>query len=95
MRSTGIVGKIDNLGRIVISKSIRKSLNLKDQTATEEGTALEIFVDGEDIIFRKYSPGCVCCGESSYLAEVLGIKLCPSCMRKIVAASNQSNKINV
>ena len=95
MRFTGMIRKIDNLGRIVIPKEIRRSLGLKDQTDTEDGTALEIFVDGQDIIFRKYSPGCVCCGESSNLTEVSGIKLCPSCMRKIAAASNQANKINI
>lgn len=79
----------------MIPKEIRRSLGIKDQTDTEDGTALEIFIDGQDIIFRKYSPGCVCCGESSNLTEVLGIKLCSSCMRKIAAASNQANKINI
>ena len=41
MKSTGIVRKIDNSGRIVIPKEIRRSLGLKDQTDTEDGTALE------------------------------------------------------
>ncbi len=94
MKSTGIVRRIDNLGRIVIPKEIRRSLGLKDQTATEDGTALEIFVDGEDIILRKYDPGCHCCGESSNLTEVSGIKLCPKCLREFEKASKTVNKIN-
>lgn len=95
MKSTGMIRRIDTLGRIVIPKSIRKSLGLKDQTATEEGTALEIFVDGEQLIFRKYVPGCICCGEASNLREVKGIMFCPECIRKIAAINNESNKINI
>ena len=68
---------------------------MKDQTKTEEGTALEIYTDGEQLIFRKYAPGCICCGEVLNTTEVEGILLCPNCMRKIAAVSNQSNKINI
>ena len=50
MKSTGIVRRIDTLGRIVIPKEIRRQLGLKDQTKTEEGTALEIYTDGEQLI---------------------------------------------
>ena len=95
MRSTGIVRRIDNLGRIVIPKEIRRSLGLKDQTTTEEGTALKIYTDGDSLILKKYAPGCVCCGEVSNTTKVEGILLCSSCMRKIAAASNQANKINI
>ncbi len=95
MKSTGVVRRIDTLGRIVIPKEIRRSLGLKDQTATEEGTALEIYVEGDKLILRKYAPGCVCCGEIANTTEVEGIILCPKCMRKIAAVSKQSNKINI
>lgn len=49
MKATGIVRRIDDLGRIVIPKEIRKNLRIK------EGENLEIFVDGDDIILKKYS----------------------------------------
>lgn len=48
MKATGVVRRIDDLGRIVIPRPIR------DQLKIQEGTAMEIFIDGEDIIFRKY-----------------------------------------
>ncbi len=57
MKSTGIVRKVDELGRIVLPIELRRTLdiNLKD--------SLEIYVDGSQIILQKYSPKCVFCGE--------------------------------
>lgn len=49
MKSTGIIRRIDDLGRVVIPKEIRKNLNIK------ENDSLEIFIDGENIILKKYS----------------------------------------
>jgi stage V sporulation protein T len=49
MKSTGVVRRIDDLGRIVIPKEIRRNLRIK------EGDNLEVFVEGEDIILKKYS----------------------------------------
>lgn len=50
MKATGIVRRIDDLGRIVIPKEIRRTHGIK------EGEPLELFVDGSSIIFRKYQP---------------------------------------
>ena len=50
MKTTGIIRRIDDLGRIVIPKELRKTLRIKN------GDSLEIFVDNEDIILKKYSP---------------------------------------
>lgn len=50
MRDTGIVRRIDELGRVVIPKEIRKTLRIK------EGDPLEIFTDKDELLFRKYSP---------------------------------------
>ena len=50
MKTTGIIRRIDDLGRLVIPKELRRSLRIKN------GESLEIFVDGEDIILKKYSP---------------------------------------
>ena len=49
MKSTGVIRRIDDLGRIVIPKEIRKNLRIK------EGDNLEVFVENEDIILKKYS----------------------------------------
>ncbi len=74
MKSTGIVRKVDELGRIVIPKELRKSFNVN------EGNPLEIYTDGDNIILKKYTPGCHCCKNTDNLIEVLGLKLCPSCL---------------
>ena len=60
MKATGIVRRIDDLGRVVIPKEIRRTLRIK------EGTPLEIFTDREgEIILKKYSP----IGELSLFAK--------------------------
>ena len=50
MKSTGVVRRIDELGRIVIPKEIRKNMRIKS------GDNLEVFLEGDDIVLRKYSP---------------------------------------
>lgn len=55
MKSTGIVRKIDELGRVVIPKELRKVLSI------EEKDGLEIFTESDKIILRKYVPGCTFC----------------------------------
>jgi transcriptional pleiotropic regulator of transition state genes len=56
MKSIGIVRKVDFLGRVVLPKELRGTMDLP------EGTPMEIFVDGEAIVLKKYQPGCVFCG---------------------------------
>ena len=55
MKSTGIVRKVDELGRIVLPIELRRTLGI------EEKDRIEIFVDGESIILRKYQPACIFC----------------------------------
>jgi len=55
-KSTGVVRKLDELGRVVLPVELRRTLSLN------EGDGLEIFTNGEEIILRKYQPGCVLCG---------------------------------
>lgn len=77
MKSTGIVRPIDQLGRIVIPKELRRTLDI------EVGDPLEIFVDGEEVILRKYEPGCVFCGNVKYIVEFKGKKVCTNCIKGI------------
>lgn len=77
MKSTGVVRKIDDLGRVVIPKELRKTLELNPQDA------LEIFVDGNRIILSKYVPGCIFCTELSDLIEFGGKKICEGCLEEM------------
>ncbi|WP_306008623.1 AbrB/MazE/SpoVT family DNA-binding domain-containing protein [Bacillus sp. MMSF_3353] len=54
MKATGVTRKVDELGRIVIPKELRNTLDIKGKSP------LEIFVEGEDIVLQKYQPGLVC-----------------------------------
>lgn len=83
MKATGVVRKVDQLGRIVLPKELRKTLGF------EEGTPIEIFVNEDEVILRKYVKGCHCCGETENLVSVYGLDLCPNCLR----AFNKANKI--
>ena len=58
MKSTGIVRKVDELGRIVLPMELRRSLGIAEKDA------LEIYVDAEKIILKKYEPACVFCGNA-------------------------------
>lgn len=77
MKSTGMTRPIDQLGRIVIPKELRRTLDI------EVGDPLEIFVDGEEVILRKYEPGCVFCGNVKYIVEFKGKKVCTNCIKDI------------
>ena len=77
MKATGIVRKLDPLGRIVIPKELRDTLEIKHEDP------VEIFVDGQDIILRKYEPFCVFCGETGEIVNFEGKKLCKKCIKKI------------
>ncbi|RJX40906.1 AbrB/MazE/SpoVT family DNA-binding domain-containing protein [Paenibacillus pinisoli] len=61
MKATGIVRKVDELGRVVIPKELRRTLGIG------ESDPMEVFVDGENIILRKYQPGCAITGSQDDL----------------------------
>lgn len=69
MKSTGIVRRVDELGRVVIPIELRRTLDI------EEKDALEIFVDGEKIILKKYNPADVFTGSLEDLIEYKGKKI--------------------
>lgn len=82
MRSTGIVRKIDPLGRVVLPIELRNTMDL------QEGTPLEIFTEGNTIILRKYVAGCEFCGSMDKLKEFGGKQICSQCISKIGAVLN-------
>lgn len=79
MKSTGIVRRIDDLGRVVIPKDIRRSLDLK------EGDPMEICVNGRQVIFEKYEPNYLChfCGSDVNVIEYMGKGICVQCRQNI------------
>ncbi len=77
MKSTGIVRKVDELGRIVIPKELRKTFNIGEKDA------LEIFVDGGKIILKKYEPACIFCGQARDNINYKGKNICPDCVEQL------------
>lgn len=77
MKSTGIVRKVDELGRVVIPIELRRTLNI------EEKDSLEIYVDGEHIILKKYEPACIFCGNAKDITVYKGKNICPACMAEL------------
>ena len=78
MKATGMVRTVDELGRLVIPKELRRLLGLK-----EGKDSFEIFIDDKkNVILRKYIPGCIVCGDIENLKDVNGIKLCKNCIEK-------------
>ncbi|MEV2911492.1 AbrB/MazE/SpoVT family DNA-binding domain-containing protein [Paenibacillus larvae] len=75
MKATGIVRKLDHLGRVVIPKELRTTLGIGEKDA------LEIYVDGERILLKKYEPGCVFCGQvGAHLQPFRSRIICPNCI---------------
>lgn len=77
MKSTGIVRKIDDLGRIVLPKELRTMLDISERDS------LEIFRDGNMIILQKYEPSCVFCGGSDSVSGFKGKNICAACKNEI------------
>ncbi len=77
MKSTGIVRKVDELGRVVIPIELRRNLNINIKDP------LEIFVDEDQIILKKYNPACIFCGQAKNVEIYKNKKICKSCIDKI------------
>ena len=78
MKATGIVRRIDPLGRLVIPKETRRTLGIS------EGDSLEIFTDkGGEVILKKYQPGCIFCGELKNLTEFKDKIVCEKCSAEL------------
>ena len=77
MKSTGIVRKVDELGRVVIPIELRRTLSIAEKDA------LEIYVDGEQIILKKYQPACILCGEAKDVTNYRGKNICKGCLTEL------------
>lgn len=77
MKSTGIVRKVDELGRIVIPIELRRTLGIAQKDA------LEIYVDGEHIMLKKYQPACIFCDDAQDVLDYRGKNICKNCLAEL------------
>ena len=77
VKSTGIVRKVDELGRIVIPIELRRNLDI------DEKDSLEIYVEDDHIILKKYSPACAFCSNAGEITNFKGKNICKSCLAEI------------
>jgi len=77
MKPTGVVRKVDELGRIVIPIELRRTMGI------EEKDALEIYVDNDRIVLKKYEPACIFCGNAEDVMNYKGKNLCKKCLTEL------------
>ncbi len=77
MKSTGIIRKVDELGRVVIPIEIRNQFNIAEKDP------IEIYVDGSSIVLKKYEPNCIFCGNTENLIDYNDKLICEDCSKKI------------
>ncbi len=79
MKSTGMVRKVDELGRIVLPIEIRKTMRIANRDP------IEIFVDDDRIILKKYEPDCLFCGSADNVTYYKGKLVCVDCLAELKA----------
>ena len=77
MKSTGIIRKVDDLGRIVLPIESRRTLDIAERDE------LEIYMENDRIILQKFEPACVFCGSSRSLISYRRKNVCQDCVRKM------------
>ena len=77
MKATGIVRPVDPLGRVVIPVELRRTLNIKTDDS------LEVFVDGDYIMLKKYEPACIFCGNAKDVENIHGNNVCRNCLEEL------------
>ena len=77
MKSTGIIRRVDELGRVVIPIELRNKFNISVKDP------MEIYVDGSSIILKKFEPNCIFCGHSKHLVNYKGKLVCNKCLKNL------------
>ena len=77
MKGSGIVRRVDELGRIVLPIELRRSLDI------EERDPLEITMDGDRIVLRKYQQTCIFCNAEEDLLDYNGKRVCRACLKRL------------
>ena len=79
MKSTGIVRKVDELGRIVLPIELRRTLDIAERDE------LEIYLDDDKVVLKKYEPSCIFCGSGRSLIAYCRKNVCSDCIKKLNA----------
>ena len=79
VKATGIVRKVDELGRIVLPIELRRTLDIAEKDA------IEIYVEGTSIVLKKYQPSCIFCGDAKKVVDFKGKNICSKCLRELLA----------
>lgn len=77
MTSTGIVRRIDSVGRFVLPIELRRTLEIADNDS------LEVFIEDNTIILKKYQPACIFCGNARNVSTYKGKNICAACMQEL------------
>lgn len=77
MKSTGIIRKVDELGRIVLPIELRRNLDISERDE------LEIYVENDRIVLQKFEPSCVFCASSHELVSYRNKNVCRECIAKM------------
>lgn len=77
MKSTGIVRRIDNLGRVVLPIELRRIFDI------DKEDPVEIFVDDNYIMLKKYQPACIFCNDAKDVVNFKGKNICKSCLAEM------------
>ena len=77
MKTTGIVRQMDSLGRIVLPIELRRTLDIAQKDS------LEIFVEGDRIVLKKYEANCAFCSNTEGLVQFKGRNVCPACLAEL------------
>jgi len=77
MKSTGIIRRVDELGRVVLP------IELRNKFGITEKDPMEIYVDGASIVLKKFEPNCIFCGNNKNLVEYEDKLICGKCAEKI------------
>ena len=77
MKATGIIRKIDELGRVVLPIELRRTLDICEKDA------LEIYTESDMIILKKYQPACIFCNDATDVVQIEGKNVCKKCLKKM------------
>ena len=79
MKATGIVRKVDEVGRIVLPIELRSVLGIDNRDS------VEIFTEDDRIILKKYEPSCIFCGETKNVYVFKNKQICTKCLKELSA----------
>lgn len=77
MKATGIIRRVDELGRVVIPIEIRNQFNIVEKDP------IEIYVDNSSIVLKKFEPNCIFCGSTNNLIEYKNKLVCDNCSKQL------------